>query len=336
MRDMRDLPSTATPKHHTILSTIQPTQQNTKSYARTTEMLVSQEEETQKELFPPLKESMIQIARYNTQLERQRILREYCRNSTDLQTVHRNVSKAHMLYSDNVGLVYCYVPKVACTNWKRLLRVFNGKSKDPLDTGGKERVHKLGYPSFYKLNNSEGIEWRKNVYYSFMFVRHPFERVLSAYRNKLQDPYNPQYRRVYGSKILRYFRRGLTKEEYKSGLNVTFEEFVDYIILTYEKFGARALNEHWQIMHNLCTPCSMKYNFIGKMETLLEDAEEVLSQIGWNDKVNFPANATDKYKERTNAIMKEYYGQVSRESIDRLYEIYRPDFLAFGYRMDEY
>lgn len=275
------------------------------------------------------------IAGYNTQHSRQRTLREYCKNSKDVQwTSHQN--SLNMLYSDKVGLIYCYVPKVACTNWKRILRVFNGKSKDPLTIGEKQKVHKLKYPSFYSLNISSEIEWRKNVYYSFLFVRHPFERILSAYRNKLYDPYNSKYRLKYGSQILRLFRKGLSEPEYKSGSNVTFEEFVDYIILTYDTLGSKALNEHWQVMHNLCNPCSMKYNFIGKMDSLLQDAQSVLTQIGWDRKVKFPANATDKYQTKTTTLMKEFYGQLTRDSIDRLYEIYKPDFLAFDYPIDEY
>ena len=55
-------------------------------------------------------------------------------------------------------------------------------------------------------------------------MRHPFERVLSAYRNKLQDPYNALYQRAYGSQVLRMFRKNLTDAEYKVGQNVTFPE----------------------------------------------------------------------------------------------------------------
>jgi len=35
----------------------------------------------------------------------------------------RKKKNPNMIYSDEVGVVYCYVPKVACTNWKRVFQV---------------------------------------------------------------------------------------------------------------------------------------------------------------------------------------------------------------------
>lgn len=127
----------------------------------------------------------------------------------------------------------------------------------------------------------------------------------------------------------------MSEEQYKAGKNVTFQEFIDYVIRTYRFFGVNALDPHWQTMSNLCNPCMMKYNFIGKMETLVGDSEEILMQIGWNDKVKFP-NATDKYKVPISHIVKEHYGKLSGNAISKLYEIYKEDFLIFGYPMDEY
>ena len=129
-----------------------------------------------------------------------------------------------------------------------------------MDIKDKEKVHLVGYNSFDKISVSE-ITWRQNLYYSFLFVRHPFERVLSAYRNKLQDPYNTQFQRAYGSQVLRMLRKNLTDVEYKAGKNVTFSEFVEYIITTHNKQGYAGLNEHWNSVHQLCNPCRIKYDF---------------------------------------------------------------------------
>ena len=74
----------------------------------------------------------------------------------------------------------------------------------------------------------------------------------------------------------------------KSGKNVTFREFVDFVVHQYDKKGGSGENfdEHWQIVHTLCQPCRMKYNYIGKMETLVEDAEQVLKEIGVGGEVS--------------------------------------------------
>ena len=232
----------------------------------------------------------------DTQIDRQLRLREFCKKSKHLRDENFSAMNQNMLFSDRASTIYCYVPKVACTNWKRVFLVLEGKIENPLDIVRKEKVHLQKYKSFKDFRNGKEITWRQNLYYSFLFVRHPFERVLSAYRNKLQDPYNRQYQRMYGSTILRMFRDDLTEREYKAGKNVTFPEFVEYIIKTYNEKGAKHLNEHWQIMHKLCHPCNIKYNFIGKMDSLIEDSNQVLKEIGWSDRVKFPASAKDKYK----------------------------------------
>ena len=274
----------------------------------------------------------------STQIERQLQLREFCKKRKVLPKTVASSKKLrdfHFLYSDRASTIYCYVPKVACTNWKRVFQVFDGRAKDPLATGHKEKVHFLKYNTFDKLSLQE-IAWRQVVYYSFLFVRHPFERVLSAFRNKLQDPYTTHYQRKYGARVLRMFRPNLTETEYKAGKNVTFPEFVKYIIKTHKKYGYSGLNEHWNSMQDLCHPCSMKYDFIGKMDSLIQDSQTVLQEIGWDKRVKFPVKAKDKYKRDLSTLVKQYYAQVPRYLIKDLYAIYKDDFEAFGFSTDGY
>ena len=267
------------------------------------------------------------------QMKRQLKLRTFCH--ANHKSMRQKYERARdLLYSDRQSVIYCYVPKVACTNWKRMMQVFDGKKVDPLDVG-KEQVHLLKYSHLSELPKTE-MEWRNNIYYSFVFVRHPFERLLSAYRNKLQKPYTDYFQRKYGSSILKLFRVNLTQQQYREGKNVTFKEFVDFVIHVYDKRGARDFDEHWQVMHTLCTPCTMKYNYVGKMETLLQDADEILREIGVYDKVKFPANATDKYKVKLKSLMERYYSTLTKTSVDKLYNIYKDDFLSFGYEIPDY
>ena len=60
------------------------------------------------------------------------------------------------------------------------------------------------------------IEFRVRHFFKFVFVRHPFVRLVSAYRNKLSDN-NPWFERTYGSRILRYTRPNLTEKVYTMG-----------------------------------------------------------------------------------------------------------------------
>ncbi|XP_070557428.1 carbohydrate sulfotransferase 9-like [Ptychodera flava] len=99
----------------------------------------------------------------------------------------KNSGRGIILYHDQYKLLYCSVPKVACTSWRRVWLVLMGLEKS---TNGIHHsvVHgKYGgfYPSLNKLNNREKAK-RTESYLKFMFVRHPFGRLLSAYRNKFE------------------------------------------------------------------------------------------------------------------------------------------------------
>lgn len=114
---------------------------------------------------------------------------------------------SHVLVDHKHKLLYCYVPKVcikarqlcalylffknfqvACTNWKRVLMVLTELSNAtnlvniPASTAHADTLNlSLAY-----LNPND-TEYSLNNYITFLMVRHPFERLLSAYRNKFED-----------------------------------------------------------------------------------------------------------------------------------------------------
>lgn len=54
-----------------------------------------------------------------------------------------NYELNHLIVDDRHGVIYCYVPKVACTNWKRVMIVLSQSLsdqgtpyRDPLDIPG--------------------------------------------------------------------------------------------------------------------------------------------------------------------------------------------------------
>ena len=239
-----------------------------------------------------------------------------------------------MLYNDRKGVIYCSVPKAGCTNWRRVFLAFDGKIKSPSSIKGGFDIHTKPYPKLLKLHEND-IKWRKNIYFSFVIVRHPFDRLFAAYRNKLLDPHVRGFREQIGSSILRMFRTGLSQKEYASGKNVSFTEFVNYIIARHDKQTFWQLNEHWQLINKLCSPCMMKYNYIGKMETLEDDAEAILKQLGLENEIKYPSH-DGSYHHKTEDVMRSFYSQLPESTIRKLYEVYKEDFLAFGYNISNF
>lgn len=262
----------------------------------------------------------------------QRSIRDFCKES-DFQRF--GITEKQFLYSDKAGVVYCSVPKVACTSWKKVLHLFNGKVKSIDEFKRREEAHEIKIPDFTRfLRKRRIMEWKINHYYTFMFVRHPFERIVSAYRNKLSDPDSTYYQKSIGSIILRKYREGLSPEEYTAGRSVTFVEFINFILDQYKEKGLAYFDPHWQLIVKLCNPCRTKYNFVGKMENLLEDADFILNSVGYNIS-DFPVYGKDRYQQNINELMETHFAEIPETWIAKLYKIYEPDFLAFNYSVPE-
>jgi len=169
---------------------------------------------------------------------------------------------------------------------------------------------------------------------TIIFVRHPFERILSAFRDKLEDPsvkgakFNEYYYNKYGRRIVMHYRKEkITGPTFKYP---RFSEFIDYILdrdLRYD-------DEHWSPFFKECTPCHIKYNFIGHFETLYWDIHLLANKTNlagqWDDKNDFFQSST--YKK----ISQEYYATIERDAIRKLYSRYKIDFEMFGYDAEEY
>lgn len=111
---------------------------------------------------------------------------------------------------------------------------------------------------------------------SFLFVRDPFERIISAYRDKLECGRNKYYRPL-GRKIVQLMRKS-PHISHNCAKAPTFEEFLRYVIAEHEK-GNR-LDEHWAPVYSFCTPCSINFTIIGKVETFQRDSEYIIRQAG--------------------------------------------------------
>ncbi|XP_050709127.1 carbohydrate sulfotransferase 11-like [Eriocheir sinensis] len=116
---------------------------------------------------------------------------------------------------------------------------------------------------------------------------------------------------------------------YRGGHNVTFAEFLRFISEA-GRGTKEQRNEHWRPMHELCQPCAVHYDFIGKYENLKEDADYLLQWLGLTDLVDgFPASDRTFHASRLDP---KYLGQLSHSDIMAFYAKHLPDFLLFDYK----
>lgn len=175
----------------------------------------------------------------------------------------------------------------------------------------------------------EEVAHKLGTYFKFLFVREPFERLVSAFRNKfvVQTNASAYFRRVFGRKIVRRYRRKLNSVP--NGTDVKFEEFVKYLIDPWRKIP---MNEHWEKFHNLCLPCTISYDFIGKLENFNEDSSYILKKNLLSEKVKIPSRKESRYGNyQTNSYLDQYYSKLPTPALKKLYKNYMGDFAIFNY-----
>ncbi|CAF3699097.1 unnamed protein product [Rotaria socialis] len=181
-----------------------------------------------------------------------------------------------------------------------------------------------------------------------IFVRHPLERLASAYVDKIAPLTNKpfsfydsirraicrKYSSLYLARVQRkfyYVRRRISKkiEEPCHKVVPKFEHFIDYIMS-----DAVISDVHWYPYSKLCYTCLFKYNFIGKYETIEEDLERLLKYLGleskdWNNANYFRTG-------KTREFYKSMYSNLNNQLLCTLKYVYRDDFKLFNYRLEDY
>ena len=249
-------------------------------------------------------------------------MQEYCSKRRVNGSGSQHFDLSNVIVSEKYKLVFCPVPKVSCTVWKNILAKLEGVNivKDV----HQEVKYKLNSLKQYSLKDRTNI---LKTYTKFMFVREPFERLLSAYKDVFMGWYK------HSDKFWQGYRRRVREYLVKSGRvgidpdvdNTTFEEFATYVVLT--KRNGEKLQVHWRQMYDLCHPCYMQFDYIGRYETLSEDAEFIFRKTNLQNEVKFPEwRPTD-----THILTQKYYSNLTLLRIAQLQNIYKDDIELFGY-----
>ncbi|XP_054443404.1 carbohydrate sulfotransferase 13 isoform X1 [Pteronotus mesoamericanus] len=266
--------------------------------------------------------------------QRRSLLHRACSRHTRRQRLLQPEDLRHVLVDDVHGLLYCYVPKVACTNWKRVLLALRSPGGlDPQAIPAHEAHAPGRLPSLADFSPTE-INRRLRDYLAFLFVREPFERLASAYRNKFARPYSAAFQRHYGTRIVRRLRPRPHPDALARGHDVRFAEFLAYLLDPRTRRD-EPFNEHWERAHALCHPCRLRYDIVGKFETLAEDAAFVLGLVGTAG-LHFPAPPPLTKAVTTHDQAVRLFQDISPFYQRRLFDLYKMDFLLFNYSTPSY
>jgi hypothetical protein len=158
------------------------------------------------------------------------------------------------------------------------------------------------------------------------FVRNPYARLLSAWKNKfVLDENGASAIRSMRSElpVVRHFaeRRELAGAD--AGSPVPFATFVAYV----ESLREGRRNQHWDTQRSVLATDLINYDHVYQMETEFADGmTQILTRVGLSE-----AWVAERLQKPRNASRKLHEPAYDADLASRVYQIYREDFEQFGY-----
>ena len=206
-------------------------------------------------------------------------------------------------YSAKLNCAYIEVPKVCCTTIKAMMQAVE------LDCSAGElslaQIHNRDASPL--LNFDSLVEAGIGDYRTFTFVRNPYTRIYSAYKDKLVDNQWEKNRRAENL--------GFSAEE-----DIPFLEFLRVI----RDRSQQSMDIHWLSQSAILEDRTI--DFIGRFEQFDNDYYIIASALG------LPPDTESRITHSTgtgNSILR----RLCREEISIINEIYERDFSSFNYLM---
>ena len=236
-----------------------------------------------------------------------------------------SVLYSNFIVNEKNKVIFAYVPKVACSNWKGIMRSLNG-AENYLDTNLAHDKNRSGLTYLSNLDNKDyylkGDEYKK-----YAFVRNPYSRILSAYLNKVESRIGKELKEddhfdVVFQNIENY-RKSHLQKRYP---HICFEVFLYWLK---ESKSPYVYDEHWKSQSLLLDINNIEFDMLGKFEELAEKAPVFIRLLG--AEVPFPTQKDIKFSP-TKAISKvdKYFNSIAYQLVNTIYE---DDFENFNYRM---
>ena len=256
-------------------------------------------------------------------------------NATYLKTLPINFK--HMLVNDRFKIIGCLIPKTACSSWKFTMVKSSGKID--MAKVDHEMLHSEAFMTsmgWRLLGTYNAVEIRRRLktYFKFITVRHPFDRLVSAYKDKFEAMADSYMDGVHARRIKQRYRAVNVTTGRRPGGRVTFAEFIRYVLDT----EPQNLDVHWRDYGRLCDPCRVSYDYVVRTETLAADSMAILPRFAASTDDVMPTQNVIRSKEPHSlqgGKSVSLIGSIAARDVRRLQNLYRHDFEMFGYTWRE-
>ncbi|KAI6648811.1 Chondroitin 4-sulfotransferase [Oopsacas minuta] len=252
-------------------------------------------------------------------------------------------------FNDDYEVLNCVVPKAGSRTWAN-------KFANMLKYDGELNYSIMQkYNIFEYLSQSTDTARRVQTYTKFIIYRHPLERLVSAYGDKMAGNRNKfNFAVQYAKQIItvnyledntkagNYAKLSLEeKQEIKkqqqrmklpgAELNITFLEFVTWVTSFLDKNMLYALDIHWTPVTKLCNPCVTFYDILIDHDFINEESQILVDYLQENKKSNPPIYFEEYPRIATRDKCNEYFRRIPQNLREKLHKIYLNDFILFGY-----
>ncbi len=215
----------------------------------------------------------------------------------------------------SLNTLYLILPKCANLSIKHLLYA---NAKQDFDSPFREIKAEI---NTYNNTHSSNIDALKQLLtgdcFKFTFVRNPYERLLSCWKNKIRWPTTFDIKNEIYQSHLERLNSGMGDYRFET-LDVSFAQFVE----TLASLETAQMDRHWAPMYDLSRPDLITYDFVGKVENYRSDMGHLCELHNW----------VPHREEHLNRSYIETPAEFSDAYIRALiYKRYQEDFEFFGY-----
>ena len=111
-------------------------------------------------------------------------------------------------------------------------------------------------------------------------------------------------------------------------------EFISNLLVFSNRTMAHCwMDDHWIPYIANCALCNIEYSAVAKLENIQEDLQFIGQMAG----IEFEMiQINPSSGGSTSELAREYFSQLKKDDVKKLYELYKIDFLMFGYSPDVY
>lgn len=197
----------------------------------------------------------------------------------------------HILTDSSHKVLLCYLPKNGCTNLKLLFYVNQGllspaELEKPRDQVDQDYLMTLVYDNSLLRLDDETRQKYMTTFFKFVMVRHPLERLVSAFRSKIER-YNltgmqrntPHYNWARLA-ILKSIHPKFYDKWIRTGMRpipISFSDFIDYWLQPTDT--GFEFDDHFRSLLLICRPCTTRFDFYGNFRNFKQDAQVLIHKI---------------------------------------------------------